>query len=106
MSLAPRLLDEAKLELGQTVDYHDGNRRGLGVDFFTAYEDALAYALERPHAGSPARYRGVTRVLRKYRIGKFHADLVVTVVGDELVVIALADHYRKPGYWLGRLKAL
>jgi hypothetical protein len=106
MPLQARLLDEAKFELGHAVDYHDGNRWGLGVEFFAAYEEAIAYALERPHAGSPARFRDVTRMLRKYRIGKFYTDLVVTIVGEELVVIALADHHRKPGYWRDRLKRL
>ena len=106
MPLTPRLLDEAKIELGHSVDYHDGNRLGLGAEFFKAYEDALAYAVERPHAGSPAHYRGVTRTLRKYRVGKFYTDLIVTIVDEELVVIALADHHRKPGYWLRRLTRL
>lgn len=101
-----RLLLEAEQERDGEIDYLDAASLGVGGQFFEAYEAALALAMEYPQAGSPASYRGVNREVRKYRIGKFHSDLVVTLVASELVVVAIAHQKRKPGYWVRRLRAL
>ena len=92
-----RLLQEAEQERDGAIDFHDGRSLGRGGEFFEAYEEALRYAMERPHAGSPAHYRGINRTVRKYRIGKFYSDLVVTLVNEQVVVVAIADHPRKQG---------
>ena len=59
-----------------------------------------------PEAGSPFQHRRVKRMVRHYRVTKFPYDVVVTVEGDELVVLAVSAHKRRPGYWIRRLKNL
>lgn len=101
-----RLLQGAERERDGAIDYFDDKSLGLGGEFLEAYEAALALAMEYPHAGSPAHYRGVNREVHKYKIGKFYSDIVVTLVAGELIVVAISSHRRKPGYWVRRLKKL
>jgi hypothetical protein len=35
-------------------------------------------------------------------MGRFRYALIYTVVGDQIRILAVAHHSRRPGYWRGR----
>lgn len=41
---------------------------------------------------------------RKIKVGKFRVSLIFRVRGDEIQILAVAHHSRRPGYWKERAK--
>ena len=101
-----RLLPQAEGELQAARKYYDTRVAGLGLRFADRVEEAIVYALERPDAGSPFTHRRVSRTVRRYPVKRFPFDVVVTVEADALIVLAISDQRRRPGYWVRRLRAL
>ena len=69
-----------------------------------AYEDAVRYAQQFPDAGTDLIGPELGRSVRKFPLQGFPFYLVTSVVGETLVVIAVAHAKRKPGYWLQRIQ--
>ncbi|HSS65741.1 MAG TPA: hypothetical protein VLS27_15020 [Gammaproteobacteria bacterium] len=72
---------------------------------FSAAVDAVLDLLEDeivPLTSMPgaAGLRGAKRLILK----RFPYDVVVRELADEVVVVAVAHHSRRPGYWRGRLR--
>jgi toxin ParE1/3/4 len=78
-------------------------RPGLGAEFGRAVEAALDLLEEEivplTSVPGPAGERGAKRLILK----RFPYDVVVREHGGEIIVIALAHHSRRPGYWRDRL---
>lgn len=99
-----RLLEVASEEAVEAAGWYEGERPGLGVEFHAALESALGllegdFPPVTPVPGAPAK-RGAKRIILK----RFPYDVVFQVRGDEIVVIAVAHHGRRPGYWRDRLE--
>jgi plasmid stabilization system protein ParE len=93
-----RFLASARRELLAEVLHYNGVEVGLGAKFVSAFEQALAVAVQFPLAGSsgPAGTRKV--ILKDFPFSVFYL-----AQGGEIVVVAIAHHARRPGYWSGRL---
>ncbi len=65
----------------------------------------LEVAWERIAEG-PARWPKGACDTRRYLLKRFPYHVVYRVVGDDVVVIAVASGKRGPGFWLRRLKSL
>ena len=72
---------------------------GLGVKFARAFEQALAIAVQFPLAGSPGPAATRKVLLKDFPFSVYYLDEC-----EEMVVVAVAHHTRRPGYWVGRLK--
>jgi toxin ParE1/3/4 len=70
----------------------------LSQSFFGEFEQSITRLLQHPGLGSPWRGRGRRRYVMKH----FPYSLVYTVSGDEIRILAVAHHSRRPGYWAGR----
>jgi toxin ParE1/3/4 len=99
-----RILEEAAEEAVEAADWYDGERPGLGVEFAEAVnaaldllEDGLVPLVNMPGA---AGRRGAKRLILR----RFPYDIVVQPSGDEILVVAVAHHSRRPGYWRDRLR--
>ena len=92
-----RFHPEAEVELAAEAGFYEEQWRGLGERFTEEVEAALNLASTFPEIGSPYKY-GTRRVFPK----KFPFSIVYTVVGKELVVLAIAPFPRKVAYWRGR----
>jgi len=95
-----RFLAAARLEYLAEVVYYSEIEPGLGLRFTDAVEEATSRALAFPLAGSPFG-SGTRRVLLK----DFPFSLVYRVEHNRIVVIALAPHAKRPGYWRSRVRA-
>lgn len=51
---------------------------------------------------SPNRWPRVLRAYRRFILPKFPFSVVYRTVGEEVQVIAIAHHRRRPRYWAGR----
>ncbi|MBI2571102.1 MAG: hypothetical protein HYV63_29200 [Candidatus Schekmanbacteria bacterium] len=99
-----RILQEAAEEAIEAAAWYERERAGLGVEFSQAV-DAAIDLLEKeivPLTNMPgaAGSRGAKRLVLK----RFPYDIVVWELPEEVVVIAVAHHSRRPGYWRGRLR--
>ena len=69
----------------------------VALAFIAEYERVLELLCTHPELGAPWR-----NGRRRFPVRKFPYSIVYYVRGEEIRVIALAHHRRKPGYWAAR----
>lgn len=94
-----RFLPAAELELLREVSYYSRARAGTGVRFQAAVEAAVALAAQHPLGGAPS-YRETRSVLVK----GFPFSVVYRPSAQELLVVAIAPHRKRPHYWTARIE--
>ena len=94
----PSVSPEADWELTKEAGYYarEGGAE-LGLSFITEFERALGLLCTHPELGVSWR-----NVRRRFPLRKFPFSIIYYIHGNELRVIALAHHRRKPEYWAGR----
>jgi toxin ParE1/3/4 len=93
-----RFLPQAEAELLHEVEYYSNARAGTGVRFQAAVEASLERAARHPLGGAPSP-KGTRSMLVK----GFPFSVVYRANELELLVVAVAPHRRRPGYWLPRI---
>lgn len=92
-------LDEAVRELYEAVSYYEESSEGLGLEFSHEVFATVSRILKFPEAWSPYSKRTRRSLLKRFPYG-----IVYRVVGDEVVIFAVMQLNRKPGYWENRFK--
>ena len=69
----------------------------LGLAFVAEFERTTNLVLENPMRG--AIFRGDRR---RYLLRRFPYSIIYQVTAEELRVVAVAHHRRRPGYWANR----
>lgn len=87
----------AEAESNEAADFYDLESAGLGDVFLDEVEHAIRGIREFPDAAPPF----VGRV-RKRVLAKFPYSLLYSITDDEIRVLAVAHHKRRPFYWRGR----
>lgn len=87
----------AENELLDAAAFYDAEARGLGNRFLGAVEQAVSEICEHPASGAP-----LPRSLRKKVLHDLPYNLIYHHRSDELRILAVAHHKRRPYYWLGR----
>jgi toxin ParE1/3/4 len=93
-----RILPQAEAELLHEVEYYSNARAGTGIRFQAAVEASIERAARHPLGGAPSP-KGTRSVLVK----GFPFSIVYRADERELLVVAIAPHRRRPGYWLPRI---
>lgn len=93
-----RFLSICEEELAKSIDHYGDISSELGRAFFESLDSTIAKLLAAPEIGVP-----VGPDLRSFNIRKFPFNVIYTIEEDELVIIAVAHHSRKPGYRLDRV---
>ena len=93
-----RFLPPAEDELLQQISYYSSIRPELGVKFEEAVAAAVRTAAAHPEHGAPR-----SKSTRRRLVIGFPFGVIYAIVGDEIVVVAVADGRRKPDYWIKRL---
>ena len=89
---------EADLELTESaVFYAREAGTDVGFAFILEYERSLAHLCDHPYLGAPWKSDR-----RRFPLQKFPFSIIYYVRGEELRVIAIAHHRRKPAYWIAR----
>jgi len=84
-------------ELLNEIGYLELRAVGLGRRFFQEVQRG-----ENLIARSPRAAVEVLPGIRKLILRKFRFSLIYTIEQDGLLILAVAHHNRRPGYWLGR----
>ena len=87
----------AEEELNEAAAYYEARSRGLGVTFLSAVETTLDRIATHPEAGIP-----VTKAIRRKIVSQFPYSLLYAVAGEDLRVLAVMHHKRRPFYWRRR----
>ena len=93
-----RFLKAAELEVDEAVSYFDAQRDRLGDRFEQDLQNTVAFVTTHPLSG-----RAITDRVRKFRLRTFRYNIIYIVDADEIVIVAVAHHRRRPGYWRARL---
>jgi toxin ParE1/3/4 len=100
-----RVLHEAAQEAVKAAAWYESQSPGLGVEFETAIQAAID-VLEGQIvplislSGLASKHRLMRLVLRR-----FPYSVIVLDRDDETLVVAIAHHSRRPGYWRDRQTA-
>jgi plasmid stabilization system protein ParE len=94
-----RLHQLAVVEIDHEVDYYESRQPGLGAELEDEIDAVISLLLQFPEAAPQWKDRVDRRVAV---LDRFPFTLPYQIVGDEIVVLALAHTSRKPGYWSRR----
>lgn len=78
--------------------YRQQAGNSLSQSLLAEFGQSVSILLQHPGLGSP--WRGGGR--RRYFMKRFPYSLVYTVSGEDVLILAVAHHSRRPGYWRGR----
>jgi plasmid stabilization system protein ParE len=89
---------EAESDLREAAEFY-GERAGSGLSqaLLTEFERAVELLLRHPGLGSLWRHG-----TRRHIMNRFPFSLIYAVAGEEIRILAVAHHSRRPGYWRHR----
>lgn len=93
-----RFTKPARAELLAQTAYYEALEASLGARFRAAVEAAAGRAAEFPKHGKPS-----TAGTRRRLVSGFPFSVVYTEADFGIVIHAVADSRRLPGYWVSRL---
>ena len=91
-------LPEAEQEMLEAARYYESQAAGLGEDYLSEIERAVAAIAE-----SPKTWPIIGGKLRRRLVRRFPFGILYCVEPEEIVIIAVAHLRRKPGYWQERI---
>jgi toxin ParE1/3/4 len=80
-----------------TAFYAESANVELALAFVAEFERTVNALLVNPNLG--AVFRGNSR---RYLLRRFPYGVIYQITSEELRVVAVAHHRRRPGYWAGR----
>jgi toxin ParE1/3/4 len=97
--IKPQFLPDAEAEFLKEIAYYSDAREGLGIKFREAVMAAVAKAVANPGSGMPSASGTRSRLLKG-----FPFSVVYRASDKEFLIVSVAHHRRRPGYWLRRIK--
>ena len=95
-----RYHEAAEDELLTEIGYLELRKPGLGRRFLEEVKRAEALVAQFPEAGEEVRTGIRKRLLRTFR-----CSLIYSMETQGPLILAIAHHSRRPGYWSGRVGA-
>lgn len=95
-----RFAEAANDELVEACDWYEKKQAGLGLRFKNAVRDAALRIARSPHL-FPVELEDV----RRYVMNQFPYTLRYVLRGDEVWVVAVSHHHRRPDYWVERINS-
>ena len=91
-------LPSAREEFLAAATHYEAAAAGLGHDFITAVERAVTRIAAFSEHGSP-HLEGTRRVVLR----RFPFSVVYLLEAESILIVAVAHHGRRPGYWRNRV---
>jgi toxin ParE1/3/4 len=88
---------EAEAELVDAALFYESRLVGLGKSFITEVDKTISLIREYPEAGTAVRVP-----LRRMLVHGFPYSLVYRREDEFVLIIAVAHHSKRPGYWRRR----
>ncbi|MCG5535754.1 type II toxin-antitoxin system RelE/ParE family toxin [Ectothiorhodospira mobilis] len=92
-----RLHPEAERELHEAVHYYEGIEPGLGYDLSVEIYSAIQRAVAYPQA-----WPVLDDEIRRALVRRFPYGVLYSVEEGTLLVVAVMNLHREPGYWKDR----
>jgi hypothetical protein len=92
------LRPQAETELAEAREWYDARVPGLGAEFLTAFDDAIATIRRNPNA-APKVFKSARRMI----LNRFPYLVIYTNTTDEIVVHACIHGKRHPRRWKSRV---
>lgn len=86
-------------EIDHEVDYYESRQTGLGAELEDEIDDAIELIQRFPEAAPQWKHRPDRRVAA---LDRFPFTLPYQLIGDDIVILALAHSSRRPSYWARR----
>ncbi len=93
-----RFLEIAQIELDEAIEYYNQEAPELGEAFQTEVWKALDRIGKFPEAWSPCSKR-----TRRCQTRRFPYGIIYQIRKDEILIVAIANLHREPGYWKERI---
>jgi hypothetical protein len=93
---------DAAAELERAAIWYESEARGLGARLIDEFASAIQLLREPNPPLTPALNMAAARGAKKLLLYRFPYSLIIIQRDDGFIVIALAHHSKKPGYWLTR----
>jgi plasmid stabilization system protein ParE len=87
----------AEAEIIETARFYEDRAPGLGENFLHDFERALAQISDAPEAGAP-----MGQTVRRVLLKRFPFSILYRPLENELRILAVMHHRRRPGYWKNR----
>jgi plasmid stabilization system protein ParE len=97
-----RYLPAAEDEIQRAAQWYAEQRPGLGQEFLADLSVALESVEDHPRRWAKVDGISRSREVRVRSLDRFPYAAVYEVRENELALIALAHHHRRPAYWKGR----
>ena len=91
---------DALAEYADAALYYEERVPGLGAQFATEVEAAIAAVLE-----APERWRCVEEDVRRRLVHRFPYGVLYTVEPGQVFIVAVMHLSREPGYWRHRVSS-
>ena len=91
-------LPEAEEEMYEAARYYESQASGLGIDYISEVERAVASIAEFPKTWPKLEGELRRRLVRRFPFGILYFN-----EKDVIVVVAVAHLRRRPGYWRRRI---
>lgn len=89
---------EAEVDLREAAEhYRERAGSSLSHSLFAEFEHSVNLLLQHPGLGAIWRHGKRRHVMRR-----FPYSLIYAVLADEIRILAVAHHSRRPGYWRDR----
>lgn len=95
---------EAAAELEEAAAWYEEEEVGLGVRLIDAFEHAIQLLREPNPPLTPVLGKAASLGAKKLILHRFPFSLVVLRYQQMMVVVALAHHAKRPGYWAERVR--
>lgn len=90
---------DARVEHLEHVAFYESRQPGLGGRYLSAFESAMAQVCKTPYRFAVEH----PPEIRRRRIAGFPYNVLYRSVRDEIEILAIAAHKRRPSYWIERL---
>ena len=94
-----RFLTPAEDEMTDTALFYEAASDHLGNDFLDDVQRSIDRVRDFPQLGEL-----IDSDLRRTLLNRFPFSLIYTIEENEIVVVAIAHHGRRPGYWQVRVR--
>lgn len=89
---------QARTELREAIRYYrDEGGLNIARDFHNAAMQAAGRLLEYPEQGV-----GIEHACRRFNLHDYPYSLIYRITPAAIIIVAVAHHSRRPGYWAGR----
>ncbi len=89
----------ARKELNEAIVYYNECQKGLGIQFANEIYKTIQIILRFPQAWSP-----LSKNTRRCITKRFPYGIIYQALENEVIIIAIMQLNRKPGYWRNRIK--